>query len=96
MVPLPAAKLYLYQVAVVCIISIGYSLLQYHYYNRCRSNLLKVLFYSNSDMCSMVHSVLTQVEQGCMCLLPCFLATAVRPFLSHAFGMVPAIGHGPN
>ena len=36
--------------------------LQYQYYVRCRSNLIKVILLQRSDMCIQLHNFLTVIE----------------------------------
>ena len=38
--------------------------LQYEYYNKCRYDIIHIVFFSNSDMCMLMKSVLDIIENN--------------------------------
>lgn len=62
--------------------------LQQQYYRHCQSNLLRVILFGNSSMCTSMRSLLSQIEAASAALMPSVLGRLLQPWLAQAMAGV--------
>lgn len=62
--------------------------IQFQHHKHCKSNLLRVVFYGNSSMCTHMQSFLTQIEAACTALVPSVLTGLVQPWFGTVFSSI--------